>query len=990
MALVVKDRVKETTTTTGTGSISLGGAVTKFKTFSSALSNADTTYYAIEQQGNTNEFEVGIGTYASSGNTLARTTILSSSNSNNAVDFSAGTKNIFMTYPADKAVYEDASGNISIPGTVDGVDVAARDSILTSTTTTANTAMPKSGGTFTGDVKIGFDPNPDFDIDGSGAVGSVDALDYVAIGQGVDNNEFDSLLGIEAPWTDTTIKHHYKVIKGSSTGALREVVGLSGTDFGDLVVFGNVHSDGTNQNITTGMTIDGGNLRLIAQGEADHSATGNASMTIDAADIAVTGTVDGVDIAARDAVLTSTTTTANAAMPLSGGTFTGDVTLLNSGDGSSISPYFNLKRDSASPAAWDWLGSVRYLGEDSASAEIPYASLAGRIVDPTAGAEDGRLELWLRAAGAGTLAYSFDNDKFQLGSDQPLRWDTHNSTSYDVDLVPATPTADRTITLPDRTGEVVVSDGAVGTDATALIGRGKIGWCGLNDVISVSHEDHGGSAGNLGFAQNQNGYSWINSPAGTSSSLRVGGAGVLEAHASEIIANQDIKLYTNKNLVFEGATANDYETTVTVTDPTADQTITLPNQTGTAMLWQSDWPDDPNSLGYNMAIGGDAGRDLDATAEKNTLIGQNAGLSIVSQDYNTVVGQFAYADDGTASSGHNTAVGYYALSYYSFWTAAGMQYNTSIGSYSGSTNKTGDNNTFVGYNARNYYNNSSNSVIVGNEARAGHSGNVTIGSTAARDMVNQCDRNTIVGYAAAQDLNGSDDNVYIGDRSGYRTTTGYSNTMVGGLTGFYNTLGSKNTYIGERAGNAGYNGDGNTCVGRYAGYNVEGDDNTVLGNYAGASTYMDTNANCLILGANANPSTSSVSNEITLGDANISSLRCNVQTISSLSDERDKTAIADLTYGLDFINDMRPVEFTWNRRDGSLGAKPDMGFIAQELYDTELDHSSSSRTRLVNWENPQKLEADYVRSYPILVKAAQELSAKCDALEARIKTLEGN
>ena len=214
--------------------------------------------------------------------------------------------------------------------------------------------------------------------------------------------------------------------------------------------------------------------------------------------------------------------------------------------------------------------------------------------------------------------------------------------------------------------------------------------------------------------------------------------------------------------------------------------------------------------------------------------------------------------------------------------------------------------------------------------------------------------------------------------------------MVGGLTGFYNTLGSHNTYIGERAGFNGYNADNNTFVGKYAGYDVEGDNNTVLGYYAGSSGNMDTNANCLVLGANANPSTNSVSNEITLGDSNISSLRCNVQTISSLSDERDKTAIKDLTYGLDFINDMRPVEFTWNRRDGSLGAKKDMGFIAQELWETELDHSSSSRTRLVNWENPQKLEADYVRSYPILVKAVQELSAQVTALEARIKTLEGN
>ena len=230
----------------------------------------------------------------------------------------------------DTATNIVASITDSAPATLDTLNelASAMGDDPNFATTTANniaTKMPIAGGTFTGDVKIGFDPNPDFDADGDGSVGAVDALDYMKIAQGVDNNEFEHLLGIEAPWTDTTIKHHYKVMKGSSTGALREATSIVGTDFGDLVVFGNVHSDGTNENITTGMTIDGGNLRLIAQGEADHSATGNASMTIDAADIVVTGTVDGVDIAARDAILTSTTTTANAAMPKSGGVFTGDI-----------------------------------------------------------------------------------------------------------------------------------------------------------------------------------------------------------------------------------------------------------------------------------------------------------------------------------------------------------------------------------------------------------------------------------------------------------------------------------------------------------------------------------------------------------------------------------------------------------------------------------------------------------------------------------------
>jgi hypothetical protein len=106
MALVVNDRVKETSTTTGTGTFTLAGAVTGFETFSSAIGNSNTTYYAISLQGGA-EFEVGLGTVAAG--TLARTTIISSSNSDSAVNFSAGTKDVFCTLPASKAVYKNAS-----------------------------------------------------------------------------------------------------------------------------------------------------------------------------------------------------------------------------------------------------------------------------------------------------------------------------------------------------------------------------------------------------------------------------------------------------------------------------------------------------------------------------------------------------------------------------------------------------------------------------------------------------------------------------------------------------------------------------------------------------------------------------------------------------------------------------------------------------------------------------------------------------------------
>ena len=107
MALVLADRVKETTTTTGTGTVTLLGASSGFQSFA-AVGNGNTTYYTIAGQG-TSEWEVGIGTYTSSGTTLSRTTVLASSNSGSLVTFSAGTKDVFVTYPAGKSVYWDSA-----------------------------------------------------------------------------------------------------------------------------------------------------------------------------------------------------------------------------------------------------------------------------------------------------------------------------------------------------------------------------------------------------------------------------------------------------------------------------------------------------------------------------------------------------------------------------------------------------------------------------------------------------------------------------------------------------------------------------------------------------------------------------------------------------------------------------------------------------------------------------------------------------------------
>jgi len=160
MALVINDRVKETTTTTGTGAVSLAGAVTGFETFAAGVGNSNTTYYCIAHQDQA-EFEVGLGTLDGDSSDLTRTTVISSSNSDSAVDFSAGTKDVFCTVPASKLIFEDADNDVTIGRnlTVTG-DLTISGDDLTLTTNTSGAALISDGTNFnpvaiSGDITIG-------------------------------------------------------------------------------------------------------------------------------------------------------------------------------------------------------------------------------------------------------------------------------------------------------------------------------------------------------------------------------------------------------------------------------------------------------------------------------------------------------------------------------------------------------------------------------------------------------------------------------------------------------------------------------------------------------------------------------------------------------------------------------------------------------------------------------------------------------------------
>jgi len=176
MALVINDRVKETTTTTGTGAVSLAGAVSGFETFAAGIGNSNTVYYCIAHQDQA-EFEVGLGTLDGDSSDLTRTTVISSSNSDSAVNFSSGTKDVFCTLPASKLIFEDGSNNVTFGGAITGVtnltasgeldaatlDISGdadidgtleADAITLNGTALSSIFASLSGATFTGNIEI--------------------------------------------------------------------------------------------------------------------------------------------------------------------------------------------------------------------------------------------------------------------------------------------------------------------------------------------------------------------------------------------------------------------------------------------------------------------------------------------------------------------------------------------------------------------------------------------------------------------------------------------------------------------------------------------------------------------------------------------------------------------------------------------------------------------------------------------------------------------
>ena len=309
MALIVADRVQETTNSTGTGAYTLGGAVPGFQTFASEVSNADTVYYSITDNV---DFEVGLGTYASSGGTITRTTVFTSSNSNSAVNWGIGTKNIFLTYPADKAVVEDASNNVTIGnnlvvgGTVDGRDVAADGTKLDFVTVTqavnldqmeTDIAALENGMVYKGDWNAG---SGSFPGSGSAQTGWFYYVSGAGTVNGISFAVGDNIVATTDNASTSTYASNWS--KHDQTDAVQAVVGLTGS-------------------IAKGSLLSA----LNVEDGADVTDTANVTSAGALMDSEVTNLAQVKAFNSSDYATAAQGTTANNALPKAGGTMSGDI-----------------------------------------------------------------------------------------------------------------------------------------------------------------------------------------------------------------------------------------------------------------------------------------------------------------------------------------------------------------------------------------------------------------------------------------------------------------------------------------------------------------------------------------------------------------------------------------------------------------------------------------------------------------------------------------
>tara|TARA_R100001509_G_scaffold139821_2_gene94411 strand:+ start:7660 stop:9249 length:1590 start_codon:yes stop_codon:yes gene_type:complete len=512
--------------------------------------------------------------------------------------------------------------------------------------------------------------------------------------------------------------------------------------------------------------------------------------------------------------------------------------------------------------------------------------------------------------------------------------------------------------LNDKKGEIRLTDGKNVNEAKYLSIAAP---ATITSDTTLTFPNGAGNPGQILSTDGSGNLSWVNdsagNPAGTNGQVQTNDGGVFgaisEGTSGQVLTSRGAGLAPT----FQTATGADPVTSSL--DINSPKTIRLNADYGlgtgsnNTVMGGNSFTTNPTG-GQNTIIGSDAGNNATlGSGSRTTIVGANSGGGAGSS--NTIVGAEVLQSN---VYGDNTVVGTQAA------TNGTLTQKTTIVGYQAAENSNqNSDNTYVGYQSGRNISNGNRNTAVGSETLINNTSN---------------NENTAIGYRALNSHNSGQQNTAVGAYAYSQGTSGAGSAGVG-YRALYNNTGNFNTGMGTEALFSNTSGFENTAVGHNAGNNVTGNRNTFVGKSAGYN--LNSGTNNTIIGRFATSSAGTVSNEITLGDSAIATLRCNQTSITALSDARDKKDIEDANIGLDFINDLRPVKFVWDTRDGARKDIKEVGFIAQELDEVQQKHGVEDHLQLVLKNNPDKLEAAPGKLIPILVQAIKDLKKELDELK---------
>jgi hypothetical protein len=789
MALVLKDRVLETSQTSGTGTLTLAGAVIDFQSFSSAIGNGNTTYYTIADDAD-NQWEVGIGTVGAS--TLTRDTVLSSSNSGAKVNFGASIKNVFCDYPATKSVYLDASDVVTVPS------LTATTIVKTPIVQAVNSgglALKNSAGTTQMSVGAGGGDNMSINVS-TNLNGTNAQIDISPTGTGHVHIKPTGVNSVEiAP---TFVGDMDNIIIGATTP---------------------VNGTFTNLRLNTTLSVAG--------------STGTAGYILTSGGSSATPTWTNPTSIVGGAGGSNTQVQYNNSGVLAGSanmTFNG--TTFTTANDASISG-LTVGKGAGAVASNTVLGASAFGSNVSGANNVAVGQQALRV-----NTASNNTAIGYQAGYSNTTGSQITAIGYQAG--------LVNTTGIRLTAVGIQAGNSSTGSFNTYVGSYAGYLNSSG-EGNAVFGDGSfvaIGASSYNSVFGAASMQ----ANTTGANNTAVGYQSLKSNTTASNNTAVGYQAGYSNTTGRVVAIGYQALYANTTAVENtavGALALTATTTGNSNDAFGNNTART-NTTGTANSAFGSSALEYNTTGaYNVAVGRLA-LNLNTTASSNTAVGYQAGYSNTTGTLNAFFGnQSGYANTTgsnntfvgigiTSNSAATTGSNNVSLGSNSFFNATSASDIVACGANALQTNTTGSSNTAIGRQALFSNTTASNNTAVGYQA--GYSN--TTGSV-----------NVAIGSAALQANTTGAANIGIGYQAGYGTTTGGPNTFIGYQAGLTNIVGSNNTFVGQNSGQLN-TGSNNTFFGAGAGYAMTtGGKNTIVGFYTGNQSGLDirTASNYIVL-----------------------------------------------------------------------------------------------------------------------------------------------